>query len=860
MKKLNMIFTKKQLIILCISLVIIVLSSFSYALFLSIDNRDEDIVTTECFKLSFEDSNDINLDKAYPMSDSEGNQLTPCTFTIKNVCNRAGDYQVNIETKEESSLSTAYLRYKLDNNTPDILGNQLEVQEYINDNISESRNIAVGVILPNEEITYNLRLWLDENATVSQSANKVYKGKVVVKTIENKAPYQTIALNADGGNISTNQIIRVKTRQIGELDEPVKEDYQFLGWYLDSNFNEKVEEDTIVTDSMDNLYAKWYKIVYRYVYTGASQTFTAPDSGEYKIELWGAGSKGAYTSGNITLGKGTSLYVMVGQNEIKNEEGVNWNGGGATTFLNEHYRGYSGGGATDVRTISNKGVWNNASALRSRIMVAAGSGGYGSRGGAGGGLTGYSGTTDSGTAGTGANQTTGGTSTNASNGAFGIGATSVPGSSTDLAGSGGGGYYGGGAGYATDKSGGGGGGSSYISGHTGCVAITELSNVAPLSGCTTGNTNNTCSVHYTSLHFTNTKMIDGIGYSWTNTKGSLEQMPNPLGGYYSSGSGHSGNGYAKITYLGNPQCIAGDKRNFVYQGSQQMFSVPCDGTYKIELWGAEGQKSYDGAGGKGAYTSGQINLTTDEKLYVYVGSTGTVSKVGYNGGGICHLSNTTNCGGAGGGATDVRLITGTWSVFDSLKSRIMVAAGGGGAGGAQSDGTYTKYYSIPGAAGGLTGYASGATTNYDPSSGGTQTSGGYNTRASGASVSDTYGSFGMAPQETDTSCCGAGGGGGYYGGGGGCGTSAGGGSSFISGYSGCNAIAEASTESNVVHTNQPNHYSGKVFTNGVMRDGKGCTWASGSAAGCGAKQVQPNGTNATGHSGNGYARITYLGQ
>jgi hypothetical protein len=58
-------------------------------------------------------------------------------------------------------------------------------------------------------------------------------------------------------------------------------------------------------------------------------------------------------------------------------------------------------------------------------------------------------------------------------------------------------------------------------------------------------------------------------------------------------------------------------------------------------------------------------------------------------------------------------------------------------------------------------------------------------------------------------------GGGYYGGKSGEVSSAGG-SSFISGYTGCNAISESSTENNIIHTGQPNHYSGCVFTNSVM--------------------------------------------
>ena len=69
---------------------------------------------------------------------------------------------------------------------------------------------------------------------------------------------------------------------------------------------------------------------YMYDYTGEYQTFTAPESTWYKIELWGArggqgrtnwtlkqkGGAGAYTSGEIYLEKGTKLYVYVGGNGI----------------------------------------------------------------------------------------------------------------------------------------------------------------------------------------------------------------------------------------------------------------------------------------------------------------------------------------------------------------------------------------------------------------------------------------------------------------------------------------------------------------------------------------------------------------
>ena len=74
--------------------------------------------------------------------------------------------------------------------------------------------------------------------------------------------------------------------------------------------------------------------------------------------------------------------------------------------------------------------------------------------------------------------------------------------------------------------------------------------------------------------------------------------------------------------------------------------------------------------------------------------------------------------------------------------------------------------------------------------------------------------------------------------------SGGGGSSFISGYSGCNAISESSTSSNIIHTGQPNHYSGKVFNNAQMI-----------ARNASMPNHDGNG-NMTGNSGNGYAKIT----
>ena len=235
---------------------------------------------------------------------------------------------------------------------------------------------------------------------------------------------------------------------------------------------------------------------------------------------------------------------------------------------------------------------------------------------------------------------------------------------------------------------------------------------------------------------------------------------------------------------------------------------------------------------------GEISLISEYAIYIYVGQQGyrttalTISGGGWNGGGNGDTSgNDGNSRTGGGGSTDIRIISGNWNAWASLKSRIMVAGAGGGAGGNEE----------PGAAGGLSGFAG---TVWDAGKGGTQTAGGAGANGSfGASYPGGFGYGGAGKSYS------SGGGSGYYGGGGGardkldgCG---GGGSSFISGHTGCDAISESSTSSNIVHSGQPNHYSGKIFTNTVMKAGN-------------ESMPSPSGGTETGHTGNGYCKITWM--
>jgi hypothetical protein len=213
-------------------------------------------------------------------------------------------------------------------------------------------------------------------------------------------------------------------------------------------------------------------------YTGSVQTFVAPVSGTYTLDLYGAqggttsqynGGQGGRAQGTISLTAGQAINIYVGEQPSSPTGG--WNGGG-----NSGGNGRGGGGASDIRV--------GGTGLNNRVIVASGGGGgglnsqgfTGSAGAAGGGTTGNTSSQSSGgwSSGSGGTQSAGGASSgccgNGTAGSLGIGGNGANGSSgcgsyTDgWGGGGGGGYYGGGGGSNCGGGVGGGGGSSFTGG------------------------------------------------------------------------------------------------------------------------------------------------------------------------------------------------------------------------------------------------------------------------------------------------------------------------------------------------------------------------------------------------------------
>jgi len=195
---------------------------------------------------------------------------------------------------------------------------------------------------------------------------------------------------------------------------------------------------------------------------------------------------------------------------------------------------------------------------------------------------------------------------------------------------------------------------------------------------------------------------------------------------------------------------------------ESTYTAPYTGTYKLEVWGAQGGTANSISGGYGGYSVGEVSLSKNDMLYINVGGKGSdgvaqtyyTSAGGYNGGGSGYVADPAYYVAGGGGATHIANTSGQLSTLSSNLNSILIVSGGGG-GVAYNNSTARTYdighgggsigntsYGIT--ASGTTGYASGGTQN------GIGTDG------------EMFGGFGYGA--TGTKASRAGGGGGLYGG------------------------------------------------------------------------------------------------
>jgi len=170
------------LIFLGILLTLSVLIGISYAYYMvTASQTNKNRLASSCISISLtNEKNDITLNNAYPITDSEGKKLTPYQFTITNTCNIFISYNVNLEMLEGTDLSADYIKTMVNSEAPYILSS-LDSASTTIDKSTESRTLAQGSLGSNDSVDYSLRLWMDENTPLNENTqDKSLISKIVV--------------------------------------------------------------------------------------------------------------------------------------------------------------------------------------------------------------------------------------------------------------------------------------------------------------------------------------------------------------------------------------------------------------------------------------------------------------------------------------------------------------------------------------------------------------------------------------------------------------------------------------------------------------------------------------------------------
>ena len=142
-----------------------------------------------------EETSEIVLSDAFPISDEDGLKQSPFTFTLTNNCDSYIKITIALVSEYRTSTNTAYLKdnYVKSNlstkGTTDgssVILSSLSLGEV---DVNKEGYVLKTTGLKNKEAkSFDLRLWLDSETTNEQGLNKTWKGKIVVSVVAAEEP------------------------------------------------------------------------------------------------------------------------------------------------------------------------------------------------------------------------------------------------------------------------------------------------------------------------------------------------------------------------------------------------------------------------------------------------------------------------------------------------------------------------------------------------------------------------------------------------------------------------------------------------------------------------------------------------
>ena len=173
----------KKIIILIILILISILTLIgsSYALLTKSFKSEKLSMQVGTLKVDFTEGNAITMGNTMPMTDENGINTTPYTFTITNSGDVDAYYTVSNEEELANTLDTNYLKMRLTGSDGYDSGiKRLKDLGTATYRIVDETSLATG-----KSVTYKLYLWIASDAG-NDIQNKIYKSKIIVNSTSNR--------------------------------------------------------------------------------------------------------------------------------------------------------------------------------------------------------------------------------------------------------------------------------------------------------------------------------------------------------------------------------------------------------------------------------------------------------------------------------------------------------------------------------------------------------------------------------------------------------------------------------------------------------------------------------------------------
>lgn len=251
----------KRLLVVYSSLLAIVVTvigiTYAYFRLFKTQKNQNEITTRNCLDTSLtENSAEVNITDAFPISDNEGMKLTPYTFTVTNNCDSYVKIYITLKSIYKNDSSSTYLK-------DDFIKANLSQGDVINsistkistltsaklDSSDEGYILKTLNLKGNQTLTFNLRLWMDQDTTIEEGLNKIWQGKIVIvvaPTVPNAVP--------EGWDEATDGTILASIRD--DEDNNIQKTITIPGKEISAHTVDDVKVSTTATVS--TTYQKYY--------------------------------------------------------------------------------------------------------------------------------------------------------------------------------------------------------------------------------------------------------------------------------------------------------------------------------------------------------------------------------------------------------------------------------------------------------------------------------------------------------------------------------------------------------------------------------------------------------------------------